>query len=232
MSESMTTRVGRLISGSMNALIDAVENAAPESVMEEAIREVDSAIDDVRTELGRTVASKHIANRRLMDENRKYESLAENIEIAVKESRDDLASAAISQQLDIEAQIPILEAAILDSGNREKELESYIAALQAKKREMHDELRLFRESQKESSGASAAGSAAGAAANNGIDAKVEKAGSAFDRVLEKATGVVATNSTGDTESAARVAELEKLAQDNRINERLAAIKSKIGENST
>lgn len=230
MSESMTTRVGRLISGSMNALIDAVENAAPESVMEEAIREVDSAIDDVRAELGRTVASKHIASKRLMDENRKYESLADNIEVAIKESRDDLASAAISQQLDIEAQIPVLEASILDSGNQEKELESYIAALQAKKREMQDELRLFQESQKESPAGSAGGAVTASAGKNDIGAKVEKAGSAFDRVFEKATGVSAPNA-GNTETAAKVAELEKLAQENRVSERLAAIKTKIGENS-
>ena len=64
MNENVTVRVGRLISGSLNALVDAVENAVPEAVMEEAIREVDSAIDDVKAELGRVVASKHIANKR------------------------------------------------------------------------------------------------------------------------------------------------------------------------
>jgi len=231
MSETMTTRVGRLISGSMNALIDAVENAAPESVMEEAIREVDSAIDDVRTELGRTVASKHIASKRLMDENRKYESLTENIEVAVKEARDDLAGAAISRQLDIEAQIPVLEAAILDSGNREKELESFISALQAKKREMQDELRMFRESQAQASISSANGNSVSTGGGNSVESRVEKAGSAFDRVLEKATGVAATGTAGQGVNAAKVAELEKLAQENRVSERLAAIKSKLDEDT-
>ncbi len=231
MNENITTRVGRLISGSMNALIDAVENAAPEAVMEEAIREVDSAIDDVRAELGRTVASKHVASKRLMDENRRYESLAENIEVAVKESREDLATAAISQQLDIEAQIPVLEAAILDSGTHEKELESYIAALQAKKREMHDELRLYRESQKHSSVGGTTEAGARSEGNNSIEAKVERAGGVFDRVLEQATGVAVASSSGCGENASRVAELEKLTQQNRVNERLAAIKSRIDENS-
>ncbi len=229
MSENMTTRVGRLISGSMNALIDAVENAAPEAVMEEAIREVDSAIDDVRAELGRTVASKHVASKRLMDENRRYESLAENIEIAVKESRDDLANAAISQQLDIEAQIPILEAAVLDSSTHEKELESYINALQAKKREMQDELRLYQESQKQSGVGATTEAGTRAAGSNSVEAKVAKAGGAFDRVMEKATGVAAASYSGCGENASRVAELEKLAQQNRVSERLAAIKSKMDE---
>ena len=42
MSESISTRVGRIISGTINSLVDAVENAAPEAVMEQAVREVDA----------------------------------------------------------------------------------------------------------------------------------------------------------------------------------------------
>lgn len=41
MKENMTDRVGRIISGSLNALIDAVENTSPEMLMSEAIREID-----------------------------------------------------------------------------------------------------------------------------------------------------------------------------------------------
>ena len=43
--ESIAQRVGRLVSGGFNALVDAVENTAPETVMEQAIREIDSAIE-------------------------------------------------------------------------------------------------------------------------------------------------------------------------------------------
>ncbi len=228
MNESVTVRVGRLISGSMNALIDAVENAAPEAVMEEAIREVDSAIDDVKAELGRSVASKHIANRRLMDENRKYEKLAENIEIAIREDREDLASAAVSQQLDIEAQIPVLESTIADCSNREKELEGYVSALLAKKREMRDELRQYQETRREA-GVPAGPGGASAGNKKDVASRVEKAGGAFDRVMEKATGVAASSSTGNGADAAKVAELEQLAQGNRVKERLEAIKSKMAK---
>ena len=52
MAENIASRVGRLISGTANMVVDTVENMAPEMVMEEAIREVDRAIDDVRAELG------------------------------------------------------------------------------------------------------------------------------------------------------------------------------------
>ena len=38
MSESITTRVGRIVSGGLNALVDAMENASPEMVMEQVLR--------------------------------------------------------------------------------------------------------------------------------------------------------------------------------------------------
>ena len=224
MSENLTARVGRIISGSLNALVDAVENAVPETVMEEAIREIDRAIDDVRAELGRVVANKHLANSRLMEENKKHEELTEKIELAVTESREDLAEAAISQQLDIEAQIPVLETTIGDCVNQEKELEGYISALQAKKREMKDDLQQFRASRQQTASGSAS---AGAASHAGsVESRVDKASSAFDRVVEKATGVLGSSSPADRESATKLAELEDLARKNRIKERLAAVKNK------
>ena len=114
--------------------------------MEEASREIDGAIDEVRADLGKTAAGKHIANTRLMDANRRHEDLGEKIALAIEQGRDDLAQAAISQQMDIEAQIPVLEHAIAEASERERELEGFIAALQAKRREMREELALYRES--------------------------------------------------------------------------------------
>jgi phage shock protein A len=192
--------------------------------MEEAIREIDSVIDEVRAEMGRVVAKKHLANTRLMEENKKHESLTEKIELAVAESREDLAEAAISQQLDIEAQIPVLEATIGDCVTQEKELEGYITALQAKKREMKEELQHFRAAKTAAGSVTASG--AGAASASSAESRVDKASSAFDRMVEKATGVLGSSSTSDRETASKLAELDDLARKNRVQERLAAIKNK------
>ena len=227
MAENIAARVGRIISGSLNALVDAVEDAAPDIVMEQAIREIDSAIDEVRAELGRAVAAKHLANQRLMDENRRHEELSEKIELAVRESRDDLAEAAIASQLDIEAQIPVLEATIADCATQERELEGYVTALQAKKREMKEELNQFRASKRDAAAAAASVSANGVAGKGGggVEAKVSKAESAFERVQERATGI-AGGAMPNRKDAAKLAELDDLARNNRIQERLAAIKNK------
>jgi phage shock protein A len=224
MKEKITSRVGRIISGSFNALIDAVENVAPEIVMEQAIREIEEAIEEIRGELGKAIANKHLANSRLMQINRKCKELSEKIELAVDNNRDDLAEAAISQQLDIEAQIPILETQISDLSSEEKELEGYIAALQGKKREMREELNLYKSSRKET----AKGTPAVGGKSNSVETKISRAESAFERILSDNTGFSTGIAAADRKSAAQMNELEDMSRKNRVKERLAAIKGKKG----
>lgn len=215
MSESLSSRVARIVSGSLHALIGAVESAAPEAVLEEAIRDVDGAIDDVRSELGRELAKKHLASARLAELGSRHEDLCEKLELALRESREDLAEAAAAQQLDLEAQIPVLERHLVDCGDREQELASLVNALQAKKREMREEMREFVASRTASTPLRAGSAAAG----SGAALRAEKAADAFDRILEKSTGLPA--SPRDLDNDKKLAELEQLARRNRVRERVA-----------
>ena len=217
MKESIATRVGRIVSGGANKLIDMLENAAPEMVLEEALREIDEAIYDVRTELGKAVARKHLANSRLIEMNRSHDELTEKVQFALEQNREDLAEAAISKQLDIEAQIPVLEKSISELGQQEKEMEKYVSALLAKKRELSRELKEFRDSRENT----VKSNVTGTNAFSGAELKVNKAESVFDRILEK--NAVASTSL-KTES--KLAELEDLSRINRIKERLEQFKSK------
>jgi phage shock protein A len=226
MKERLINRIGRIISGSFNSLVDAIENAAPETVMEEAIREIDAAIDDVRAELGRVIANKHLANNRLMAENKDHEDLSDKIELALENKRDDLAEAAVARQLDIEAQIPVLEATIKDCADQEKELEGYVSALLAKKRQMQEELREYKQSRADTTPPDAPGTAA-AGETSDVDRRVRTAESAFERIMEKATGLPGASGSSDRQTATKLAELESMSHKNRIQERLLAIKNKM-----
>ena len=221
MKESITGRVGRIVSSSMNALMDAIENVAPEMVMEEAIREVDVALDDVRAELGKSLAQKHLAEQRLAESRKNHSDLSTKIQLAVSENRDDLAEVAIAQQMDIEAQIPVLEKAVFEAGAQEKELNGFAAALQAKRREMKEELQRFVAAQKTERISTAAASNGTTQAH--YTEKAARAGSAFERIMEKNTGL--PGKPGSTDAAAKLAELEELSRKNRIKERLAAVKA-------
>jgi len=222
MVEKLGTRVGRLISGAANQVIDAAENMAPEAVMEQAVREVDSAIDDVRAELGKVVARKHLAATRLTDENAKHDALTEKVQLALNESREDLAETAVGQLLDIEAQIPVLEQSIAQASEEEAELEGFITALKARKREMQDELAHFRRAQKESGGSPATG---GGPAGPSVSDSVKRAEDAFDRIMERSTGLAPGAGAPDAKTSKNLAELDELSRKNRIQERLSQFKS-------
>ena len=219
MTDSIASRVMRVVGGSVHAILDAVENAAPEATMAQAIREVDQAVDEVRTELGKVEAVKHIATSGLNKLNTQKESLAEQIDIAMSKGDEALARTGIAKQLDIDDQIPVLQRSLQDAVGRGSELEAYIAALLAKKREMESALQDFIAAQASSSGPTAVN--ASSSTNQG---KVDRAGAAFDRVLAAATGLAVAGSGINMESA-KLRELQEMARAHRIDERLAALKA-------
>ncbi|MDM4770323.1 PspA/IM30 family protein [Solimonas sp. SE-A11] len=222
MKETLASRVSRIIAGSFHSLIDAVEDAAPEAVMEQAIREIDGAVADVRADLGTVEAQRHLATKRLAEENRRHEELAEQAALALDKGREDLATAAVERQIDIEAQLPILQGRIAELGDEKAKLEGFVTALQAKKREMREELSSFRRSQ--AAKASPTGTPTGRKGES-VDYRAERATGAFDRIYERQTGLKGTSGTSN-QTAARLAELEDLARQNRVQERLAQLKAK------
>ena len=220
MSETLSRRVGRLVSGGFHALIDAAENLAPEAVMNESIREIERAVDEVRAELGKVLAQKHLAAKKMADESNRHEAIDANLQAAVVAGRDDLAEAGIAEQMDIEARLPVLENTIADCAAQEKELEGFIAALQAKKREMQQQLQDWRAAQQSmSTGKTAGGNGSDL---NRIARDAEKSGNAFDRVMGRQNSV---HSSTDAAQLAKLKELEDLSRNNRIAERLAALKA-------
>ena len=221
MSETLSRRVGRLVSGGFHALIDAAENLAPEAVMNESIREIERAVDEVRAELGKVLAQKHLAAKKMADESNRHEAIDANLQAAVDAGRDDLAEAGIAEQMDIEARLPILENTIADCAAQEKELEGFIAALQAKKREMQQQLQDWRAAQ-QSMGTGKTADGNGSDLNR-IARDAKKSGNAFDRVMGRQNSV---HSSTDAAQLAKLKELEDLSRNNRIAERLAALKAK------
>ena len=227
MTDTIASRVTRVVGASVNALLDAVENAAPEATMAQAIREVDQATDEVRAELGRIEAVKHLATSSLNKLNTQNETLAGQIELAMSKGDEVLARAGIAKQVDIKDQIPVLQQSLQDAIARGKELEGYIAALLAKKREMNTALRDFlaaRAAAQGPAGASAANGPMQSSTQGAAQAKVERAGSAFDRVLARQTGLTGVTSPLNPD-ASKLQELQDMARTHRIDERLAALKA-------
>lgn len=217
MAETIATRVARIIAGGAHALLDKAENLAPDALMAQSIREVEQVVAEVRVDLGKAEAAKHLVLSQMSKLNGEHETLAEQVDTAVAQNRDDLAAAAIGRQADIEDLLPVLQKSLDEQTERAKELESYIVALLAKKRELDQVLTEYQ--------ASKAGQAAvPVTGSSERQTRVDDAESSFGRVLARQTGATGVT-TGMTADAGKLRELAEMQRSNRIAERLAAIKA-------
>ncbi|MCA3242043.1 MAG: PspA/IM30 family protein [Rubrivivax sp.] len=222
MADTLKTRVGRVIAGSVHALLDKIEDQAPEAMMEQSIREADSVIDEVRHELGMLSANRHLSQQQHASLNGQHSKLAAQIDEALNQGREDLMRAAVARQLDIEAQLPVLETTLGEQTRQETELQGYVAALLAKKREMETALTEFRKSR---AAAAAATGGGGGLAPNTAEHKMDKVTGAFDRLYERQTGLSGTARGTTLQQAAQLKELDDMVRDNKIAERLAQLKA-------
>jgi len=222
MSETLKNRVGRVIAGGVHALLDRIEDQAPEAMMEQSIREADAVIDDVRHELGVVSANRHLSQQQHASLNGQHAKLAAQIDEAFTSGRDELARAAVARQLDIEAQLPVLETTLGEYTRQEGELQGYVAALLAKKREMQDALSDFRKSR---AAAAATTSAKAGASGSQAEHRIDSVTGVFDRIYERQTGLSGTARGTTLQQAAQLKELDDLVRDNKIAERMAQLKA-------
>lgn len=223
MSDSLKSRVGRVIAGGVHALLDRIEDQAPEAMMEQALREADGVVDEVRHELGKVTANRHLAQQQHASLNGQHEALSAQIDEGLAAGRDDLAQAAVARQLDIEAQLPVLEATLGEHSRQEAELQGFVAALLAKRREMQQGLSEFRKSR-----AAAAGIADGDAVRHAgptAQGRIDSVAGVFDRIFERQTGLFATARGTSMQQAAKLKELDDLVRANKIAERMAQLKA-------
>ncbi len=222
MADSLKTRVSRVIAGSVHAFIDRLEDQAPEAVMEQTIRNADAVIHDVRHELGLVSANRHLAQQQHAHLNGQHEKLVEQIALSLAQNREDLARAAVGRQLDIEAQIPVLETTLSEYARHESDLQGYVAALLAKKREMEEALSGYRRSR-----AAAAASVPPTAVGHGVatDQRMGAISDSFDRLYQRQTGLSVTPCGASLQQAAKLQELDDLVRDNKVAERLAMLKA-------
>jgi phage shock protein A len=222
MSDSLRQRVSRAIAGGAHALLDRIEDSAPVAMLEQSVREVEGIADEVRAELGRTVANRHLAQQQHLSLNREHEQLGVSIQHALESQREELAKPAVARQIDIEAQLPVLQASLGDLASQEKELTGFVDALMSKKREMQNAIRDLEQSKR----AAESGALQGSGAATPIGSKLQSAQSAFERTYQRQTGLDHAALSASLEQAAKLKELGGLVRDNKISERLAALRAK------
>jgi phage shock protein A len=219
MAESIFERMSRLLSATIEDTVDRMERTGGEAVMREAIREADRAIDEVKAELDSTMARRLQAARQQKMFTERAEELTTKAKFALGQGREDLAEAALSRQIDFEAQAKELDAVQHQAREEEERLNDGLAALSTRKRQMADALQAYLISRREA----AHGGDGTARPDRSAEKKVDAAEAAFDRAMAGAGGVGFARA--ETATINRVAEIDRLRKSATVAERLAALKA-------
>ena len=83
MSDKLLARISRLVSGIAHSALSQAEESASIPVMEQAVRDIDDAIKDVRSEIGQNEATKFNLNRRITELKSEHEDLNDRISVAL-----------------------------------------------------------------------------------------------------------------------------------------------------
>ena len=219
MAEPILLRVRRVLSASIEEAVDRMERAGGAAVMSEAVREVDRALDEVRAEHEAATARKLQAVRQQRMLRERAAALVEKARFAMEAGRDDLAEAALSRQVDFEAQAERLEAVQAAATDEAGRLEECVAALATRKAEMEEALAEFQLAHRDA----ALGGDGSSQPGRQVERKVERAEKAFDRAMAGAGGACVNRA--DAKAAAKVAEIDAIQKSAVIAKRMAALRA-------
>ena len=219
MAEPIFLRVRRILSASIEDAVDRMERAGGATVMSEAVREVDRALDEVRGEQEAATARKLQAMRQQRLLRERATALSDKARFALEAGRDDLAEAALSRQLDFEAQAERLDAVQANAAEEAGRLEECVTALSTRKAEMEDALAAFQSAHRDAEFGGEGSSQRGRT----VERTVERAEKAFDRAMAGAGGAGFTRT--DAKAAAKVAEIEVIQKSAVIAQRMAALRA-------
>lgn len=219
MSESIYVRVKRILTAKVEDGVEAMERSGGASIMREAVREIDRAIDDVRTSHVAATSQRLQAVRQQDMAKEHLVKLTEKAKFALDAGRDDLAEAAIERQIDFERQLPALVVSEEEASAKEAELDEFILALLSRKTEMEETLKAYELVHNQPLTSSSNGPEPKA----DIERVVGRAEAAFDRAMKGTGNLSFTKSSASTIN--KVAEIDAMQHQSEVAQRLAMLKA-------
>jgi phage shock protein A len=213
MPEPIFLRVRRVLAATADDAVSAMERASGSSLLREAVRQVAGALDEVRGEQ-RAVAGRIAGAKR--EQGLVRERIAElegKARFALGKARDDLAEAAVSRQLDLEAELARLDGVQTAAAAEAVRLDECAAALTARKAQMERELAAFEAARQGDPGA------APARRDEALRRRVDRARETFERVMAETGGAAAGRA--DPQEA----EIDALRKDAALAERMEKLRA-------
>jgi len=221
MTESIFVRVQRVISTGASNAIGVVERVTGPSLMRQAIAEIDAVADELRAARDEADTRRVHASLRQGALQNRVATHKEQARFAIAKDREDLARAALAQEMAAEADLAEQRKAEADAKAELKQLDESLAALKLRRTEMERDFRDFEAVRREVERTAPAK----APSARGMR-KISRAEDAFERAMAAAGG---GSRPSDPAEAAKLAEVDSLRREDEIAARLAALRGEQGE---
>lgn len=213
MAEAIFRRVHRVVTAGVDSAVGAAERFNGGGLMRRAIGEIDGAIDGLRKQREAAASRALQADWSGAAVRDRRTACERDARFALEQGRDDLAKAAITRQLSLEAEIERLDAIRTQAEGEIAGLDEQIAELRDRKAQMEAEYEAA-EAARQMEERIGRGP--------GVDRKIEHAEAAFERA-RAARGGVAVDPLHERPDMAS-AELSRLRAEAEIEARLAALR--------
>ncbi len=216
------SRMSDIINSNINAMLDQAED--PEKMIRLIIQEMEDTLVEVRSTSARVLAERKTAARRLEQVRDEADAWEGKARLAVSKGREDLARAALQEKNAIEEEVAAVEAELHATDEHIEQLNDEVAKLQQK-------LTDTRAKQK-----------ALVMRSNTVESRIkvrrqmhrEKLDDAFQRFeyferrMDNLEGQLEAMDVGRDVAPDLAAEIDALAEDDRINEELQRLKAEMG----
>jgi len=124
------SRISDIISANLNDMVEGMED--PEKMLRQAVREMETTIDQAKESTARTMAGQTMVKKELEKNRHEAKLWAGRAETAVADGNDDLARKAIARKQEHEKLVVALEDEIAEADQTIQRLRHQLSGMQAK----------------------------------------------------------------------------------------------------
>ncbi len=220
---SIFSRMADIINSNLNAMLDKAED--PQKMIRMIIQEMEETLVEVRSSSARVIADKKTAQRKIERARYDASSWEDKAKLAISKGREDLARAALAEKQAIMDEVSVVEAELVALDDHLEQLTEEVSQLQQKLNDakakqktllmrtqtVNDRIKVKRQMQRDA-----------------LDDAFHKF-EHFERRMDQLEGQMESMDIGREGSGDLAAEIDGLAEDDRISSELERLKQQMSQ---
>lgn len=219
------SRMTDIINSNINSLLDQAED--PEKMIRLIIQEMEDTLVEVRSSSARVLADRKAAARRLEQVQAEAETWEEKAKLAISKGREDLARAALQEKHEIEDEVAGVAAELQATDEHIAQLSEEVAKLQQKLTDAKAKQKALMMRSKTVESRIKVKRQVHREALDGAFQRFEH----FERRMDNLESQLESMDLGREVPADLAAEINSLAEDERITDALERLKTELGQGS-